>query len=199
MPSPLSRASSPSPFCSSASPARRLSDALGHGGLCRRLFPAVRLFLRLQHDAAVEPKWLLRRFDHASIYLMIAGTYTALSVAAPRRRAGLGAGGFRLGGRARRRGPQDPAARKIRPRLSRRLSGARLDRRLRGPPAGRNPAGSDAGPHPGRRPVLFGRRPVLPLAQPEIPERHLAFLRRNRGGLPICRHSRGPRPRRLGC
>ena len=48
------------------------------GGLLRRLAAdrAVDL-LRLQSVADLTPaKWVLRRFDHAAIYLLIAGTYT---------------------------------------------------------------------------------------------------------------------------
>ena len=59
--------------------------------------------LRLQHDADSPVKWILRRCDHSAIYLMIAGTYTALLSLIPDSLWAIGARRLRLVRRARRR------------------------------------------------------------------------------------------------
>ncbi|MGO8738397.1 PAQR family membrane homeostasis protein TrhA [Rhodoblastus sp.] len=56
----------------------RLSDALAMGVYAAGFFLLFGFSLAYNMTPPSHLKWLLRRFDHASIYLMIAGTYTAL-------------------------------------------------------------------------------------------------------------------------
>ena len=133
-------------------------------------------------------KWLLRRFDHSSIYLMIAGTYTPLLYQLQSRTwawalaivvwVGAIAGVV----------------------LKVALPG-RFDRlsivvylmlgwvaAIAAKPLIELVASCDPGPHCRRRAVVFGRDHLLLLAQPEIPERHLACLCCCGGSLSLCRY-----------
>ncbi len=83
-------------------------------------------------------KWLLRRFDHAAIYLMIAGTYTALLAQLPNHALAWTLAAHRLGRRPGRDRPETLLAGTVRQRLDRFLSRARLGGDLgRATPAGR--------------------------------------------------------------
>jgi hemolysin III len=55
-----------------------LSNALAMGVYAAGFFLLFGFSLAYNMTPPSHLKWLLRRFDHASIYLMIAGTYTAL-------------------------------------------------------------------------------------------------------------------------
>jgi hemolysin III len=55
-----------------------LSDALAIGVYAAGFFLLFGFSLAYNMTPPSHLKWLLRRFDHASIYLMISGTYTAL-------------------------------------------------------------------------------------------------------------------------
>ena len=55
-----------------------LSNALAMGVYAAGFFLLFGFSLAYNMTPPSRLKWLLRRFDHASIYLMIAGTYTAL-------------------------------------------------------------------------------------------------------------------------
>jgi hemolysin III len=141
-------------------------------------------------------KWLLRRFDHSSIYLMIAGTYTAaFSQMSDRAWAwtligvvwavsllGIGLKLF-LPGRL------DRASVVLYLALGWiAVIAVKAPRRLA--------ADADADSHGRRRPALFVGRRLLQMAQPEVPERHLARLRRHGRGPSLRRHRLGGRPRR---
>ena len=145
-------------------------------------------------------KTTLRRFDHASIYLMIGGTYTALLSQA---RASLSVVALAVAVWI--------AA----------LAGASLKLFLPGrfdrfsvrlylalgwsavfahQAAGQRPAGRHARLCRRRRRDLFGRRRLLPVGEPQVPERDLARLRHGRRGAAsspaCCRRSDGEARRR---
>jgi Haemolysin-III related len=138
-------------------------------------------------------KAILRRFDHASIYLMIGGSYTALFSQA---RASFWvvalvstvwiaalAGAFLklfLPGRF--------------DRFAVRLYLARLVGDLRDQAARRGAASRHARAHGCRRAHLFGWRRVLSVGEPQIPDRDLARLRRRSRRLPVRRRAAGGRP-----
>ena len=121
-------------------------------------------------------KWVLRRFDHSSIYLMIAGTYTALLVHFQDQIWSWTLAVDHLDRRARRRRDQAVPARSLRPALDRLLRSAGR-RRSGGHRAGVGVA-SDADPYAGRawRADLCGRGGVLQMAQPAVSQRDLARL-----------------------
>lgn len=141
-------------------------------------------------------KWLLRRFDHSSIYLMIAGTYTAaFSQMSDRAWAwtligvvwavsllGIGLKLFLPG------------------RLDRASVVLYLALGWIAVIAAKPLVASLPTPtlilHGRRRPALFVGRRLLQMAQPEVPERHLAHLRRHGRGPSLRRHRLGGRPRR---
>ena len=145
-------------------------------------------------------KAILRRLDHASIYLMIGGTYTALLSQA---RASLSVMALAaaiwvaaIAGASVKLFLPGPLRPLQRPPLSR----ARLVGDLRDQAARRGSAGRHARLRRRRRGHLFGRRGVLPLGKPQVPERHLARVRRRRRRLPVRRRDAGGRPLRLlGC
>ena len=68
-------------------------------------------------------KSLLRRLDHAAIFLMIAGTYTPVHDSALRRRLGAGHDGFDLGHRRARRDRKIVFAAGVQEGVARALSG----------------------------------------------------------------------------
>jgi hemolysin III len=55
-----------------------LSDALAMGVYAASFFLLFGFSMAYNMTPPSQLKWMLRRFDHASIYLMISGTYTAL-------------------------------------------------------------------------------------------------------------------------
>ena len=138
-------------------------------------------------------KWLLRRFDHASIYLMIGGTYTALlsqaylafwtiALSATVWTGALGGASLKL------------------------FLPGRFDRVAIGvylvlgwsaliavkPLVSALPA-ADAGVRRHGRRALFDRRRLPSVGEPQVSERHLALLRHRRRRLPFRRRVPGGR------
>ena len=138
-------------------------------------------------------KWLLRRFDHASIYLMIGGTYTALlsqvylafwtiALSATVWTGALGGASLKLF----LPGRFDRASLGV-------YLGARLVGADRSQAARLRPACPDAGVRRHGRRALFDRRRLPSVAEPQVSERHLALLRHRRRRLPFRRRVPGGR------
>jgi hypothetical protein len=139
-------------------------------------------------DSAVK-RWL-RRCDHSGIYLMIAGTYTALMALVQAQWWTVALVAFVWCGAV-----VGVASKLFMPtRFDRGAVGFYLALELvggrRDQTALRHAAGDRSGADRRRRVDLFGRSAVLHLAQPEVPERDLACLRRA-GRRPPVRRGRG--------
>ena len=130
-------------------------------------------------------RWLLRRCDHAAIFIKIAATYTPFAAAKMGGTAALAPARRRLGHRARRRGGETHRPAPRRQRVDASLPGAGVDVHFLDAAAARGVVadGDDAADRR-RRALQRGRR-VPPVGTAALPQRHLARVRARRLGLPL--------------
>jgi channel protein (hemolysin III family) len=137
---------------------------------------------------ASPAKWILRRFDHSAIYIMIAGTYTPLLLQLPDTTLAAALAAVVWGGAI-----AGVIMKVLLPgRFDNLAIGIYLALGWVGIFAAKSFAGAlpldDHGADRRRRPALFRRRAVLPVGAAQIPERHLAWLRGRCRRLPLHRH-----------
>ena len=141
--------------CWRSPPARRCfrcpSFHAGPGEYVAAIFYVVSLLTVLSVSLAYNlwpltpAKWILRRFDHAAIYLLIAATYTPFLTQLDDAAADRGMIGIGLGRRHRRNRHKAASARTFRPARCRLLSRHRLERRRHRAAAARHLAAATLG------------------------------------------------------
>ena len=133
-------------------------------------------------------KWLLRRFDHSAIYLLIAGTYTPLLPYLPDATQSWTLGLITWLGAAFGVLVKFAVPRPLRPPRHSGLSRLGLGRRHRGRRFHASSAAAGYKPDRRRRCAIYRRRHLPHLGTAEIPQCHLAWLRSRCRRLPLRRN-----------